>query len=198
MVKKLKFFLISYGYKSLRIKNHYTIFLLKTKRSYNIDYWNKLASILLIPQLLGFYIFSQTYKINKTKRYIIAMFLIILNIVVWESFSEILDDISPNKVLIACLVLFFQNVVLPIGMFVIKDLYFRSIILLIAVGNASNVISYMYPPYQIVDMIGIGYTKQILNLADIYGKMGLLLFFISPLYVFVYLKYIKGLIIIRR
>lgn len=97
-------------------------------------------------------------------------------------------QIEPNRCIVLIVVGVLANVVLPMGLFIVNDSYFKTIILLASAANLGNLISFFYHPFKVVDMIGFGPTDRVYNLADIFGHSAEVLFLLSPIYVYIIWK----------
>jgi lipoprotein signal peptidase len=149
----------------------------------NGDHWDKLTTMMLIPLLYWVYIASKGIDLRRHQRYLLGFFLIVGYWMLLAPFRIVWETTHVNRLFVLIVVFAIGNIILPMGLFFVRDTYIRIILLLASAGNLGNLISFAYPPYRIVDMIG--YEHFIYNFADIYGHLSYLLIWMSPVYVFI-------------
>ena len=88
-----------------------------------------------------------------------------------------------SKEFILYTVSFISIVVYPLGLLVFNDAYFRILVVFLVANNIGNALSFLYPPYHIIDMLGYLPNRTIYNCADLYGKISQILMKCSPIYV---------------
>ena len=96
----------------------------------NYEYWHRLSSMILIPLLLGLYLYTKHIEITKHRKYLLGVFLIMVYLLFVGQLESMLTAIEPNKVLLLFIVVTLGNVILPLGLFIVTDTYFKVLILL--------------------------------------------------------------------
>ena len=151
----------------------------------NYIYWHRLASVILIPLLFWLYVYTRKNGIEKHKRYLLGLLLVAVWMLLVGQLENDMAAVEPNKYIVLIVVGVLAFLVLPMGLLIVNDNYFKTIILLASAANLGNLISLFYYPFEVVDMIGFRPTDRVYNLADIFGHSAELLFLLSPIYVYI-------------
>ena len=149
----------------------------------NSDFLNKLVNVMLIPLFMVIYLSTKNKK--KESRYLIALLSGVAFLIIGYLAVQPFENGKINEQLIVILITVLGGGFLTLFPLIVRDRYFQLMLLFSASGNVSNILSFLYPPNHVVDMLGAIPLDKVYNFADLYGMLGYLLLFSSPIYILI-------------
>jgi hypothetical protein len=146
-----------------------------------------ISSFIYFILLIYFYLLKKWNSSNMLKSGLALLFYFLFRYLINYDIININGELIIKYKYFFTAIILINYILIPfLLLFLLKNFYSKLIIILLIVGCLGNVLSFMYPPYKLVDFIYIPSDYIYYNIADIYLIFKSFLIVISPIIILIF------------